>query len=246
MSDTLETISTDEIRRAAEEGDSDAQGQLGIMLATGQGMDPDPVEAITWLAKAADQGNITAIFNLGILYEKGIGVSQDDNEAVFWFWLAAEQEDVGARMKLGTMLIKGKGFAEGSKAVQAITASAESGLSYAQAFLGKLYMEGAGLTQSDRSAEKWLRKASEQGDESGMFNLVEMLFEGRTAETSEDEAAQWFFDLGQRMIKANNMVKAFDCLVSIQRMGPDNFLAKRLEEDIERATETQAGPRHQE
>ena len=244
MSDTVDPISVDEIRKAAEEGDSDAQGQLGIMLATGQGMEADPEEAVAWLTRAADQENITAIFNLGILYEKGIGVSQDENEAAFWFWQAAEKEDVGARMKLGTMLIKGKGFMEGSRTVQAITASAESGFPYAQAFLGKLYLEGAGLAQNDPSAEKWLRKAAEQGDESGMFNLVEMLLEGRTSSTSEDETAQWFFDLGQRMIALNNMVKAFDCLVSIKRMNPDNFLAKRLEEDLGRAAESQQGSKH--
>ncbi len=244
MSDTRQDDPVEILRKAAEEGDSDAQSQLGTMLAAGEGVEQDPEEALSWLTKAAGQGNLTAIFNLGIIYEKGIGVSQDNEEAVFWFWQAAEKEDVGARMKLGTMLIKSQGFSVGSRAIQDIIASAESGLAYAQAFLGKLYLEGVGFEQDFGSAETWLRKAADQGDESGMFNLAEMMVEGMASMTSEEEAAQWFFDFGQKMLSEGNMVKAFDCLVSIKRLNPENFLARRLEDDIERASETQKPPRH--
>ncbi len=244
MTDIKEPNPLEELRRAADEGDSDAQSQLGTMLAAGEGVEQDPEEALSWLTKAAEQGNLTAVFNLGIIYEKGIGVTQDDNEAVFWFWQAAEKEDVGARMKLGTMLLKDLGFSDDSRATQAITASAESGLAYAQAFLGKLYLEGVGFDQDFKSAEKWLRSAAAQGDEGGIFNLAEMMVEDRTSMTSEDEAAQWFYDLGQKMLAEGNMVKAFDCLVSIKRLNPENFLARRLEDDIERASETPQPPKH--
>ena len=244
MTDAKEPNPLEELRRAAEEGDSDAQSQLGTMLAAGEGVEQDPEEALNWLTKAVEQGNLTAIFNLGIIYERGIGVPQNDDEAGFWFWQAAEKEDVGARMKLGTMLIKNRGFSGGSRAIQAITASAESGLAYAQAFLGKLYLEGVGFDQDFESAEKWLRSAAEQGDESGMFNLAEMMFEGMASVTSEEEVAQWFYDFGQKMLADGNTVKAFDCLVCIKRLNPENFLARRLEDDIERASETPKPPRH--
>ncbi len=226
------------LRHAADSGDAEAQGKLGTLLAMGEEVPRDVEEALKWLHLAAEQGDLTSLFNLGIIYEQGLGgVPSDMDEAALWYWQAAEMGDTGAKMKLGTMLIKGAGFSPGSKVIAAIRASADKDMAYAKAFLGKLYLEGTGLEQSDADAETWFRKAAKQGDEGAMFNLGEMLVEGRTIETSEDEAAQWFYDFGMNCLKEGNIVKAFDCLVSIKRIIPEHFLAQRLEDEIERQNE---------
>jgi TPR repeat protein len=229
----------EELISAAESGDAEAQTQLALLMATGEHMEEDMDGAFSWFTKAAAQGELTAMFNLGIMYEKGLGTQADLPEAALWFWQAAEQGDTGARMKLGTMLLMGRGFVEGSSVVKAIEASAEQGFSYAQAFLAKLYLDGLGVEQSDDLAEKWFRLAAEQGDESAIFNIGEMMAEGRTVITPEEEVAQWFFDLGKKHIQSGDLVKAFDCLVNIKRFDPENFLAQRLENEIERANEAQ-------
>jgi TPR repeat protein len=177
------------------------------------------------------------MFNLGIVYERGIGTSEDIGEAALWFWQAAELGDTGAKMKLGAMLLKGMGFSPDSPAVQAIEASAERGHPYAQSFLAKLHLEGLGINQDDSLAEKWFRLAAQQSDESAIFNLGEMMIEGRTMETSEDEIAQWFFGLGRSYLTSGDLVKAFDCLVSIKRIDPGHFLAQRLEDEIEKTNQ---------
>lgn len=229
----------EELTSAAESGIAEAQSQLALLLATGEHVDADMEGAFSWFKKAAVQGELTAMFNLGIMYEKGLGTQPDLPEAALWFWQAAEQGDTGARMKLGSMLLLGRGFVEESSVVKAIEASAGQGIPYAQAFLAKLYLDGVGIEQSDELAEKWFRLAADQGDESAIFNIGEMMAEGRSIITPEEEVTQWFFDLGKRHIQSGDLIKAFDCLVNIKRFDPENFLAQRLEDEIERANEAQ-------
>ena len=229
------------LRKAAEDGNPEAQGQLGTLLALGEVVPQDLDGALKWLKAAAGKEDLTAMFNLGIIYEQGLGVSCDIEEAGIWFWKAAARGDTGAKMKLGTMLMRGTGFSSGSKVLDVIRASAEKDHPYAQTFLGKIYLDGVGLEQDDAKAEHWFRKAVRQGDEGAMFNLGEMAAIERTTETTEDEVAQWFYDFGMMCLKNRNVVRAFDCLVSIKRVVPDHFLSQRLEAEIDR--ENQSKPR---
>lgn len=228
----------EKLRKAAEAGDVEAQAALGTALVSGAGGVNGMEEAQSWLRRAADAGDTNAMFNLGILHEKGLGIPADNGEAALWFWQAAEKGDAGARMKLGTMLIKGQGFSPGSPVVGAIEASAEAGNPYAMSFLAKLHLDGTGVIQDDTAAEGLFRLAARRGNESAVYNLGEMMVEGRTEETSEDEIAEWFFGLARSTLEKGDIVKAFDCLVSIRRIDPDNFLAQRLEEEIEKANES--------
>ena len=228
-----------ELKKAAEAGDPEAQSQWGLLLATGEHVPQDIEEALSWLRQAAQQGEITAMFNLGIILEKGLDFEPDPDEAALWYWQAAELGDNQARMKLGTMLLKGLGFTQGSLTVQAIESSAEKGHPYAQSFFAKLHLDGVGVEPDSEVAEKWFRLSAAQGDESAIFNLGEMMADGMTVLTPEEELTQWFFDLGMKLLQAGDLVKAFDCLVGIKRIDPASFVAKRLEDDIERANEQQ-------
>ncbi|CKK03793.1 sel1 repeat protein [Neisseria meningitidis] len=70
--------------QAAEQGDADAQNNLGAMYAEGQGVRQDDTEAVRWFRQAADQGLAQAQFNLGAMYYKGHGVRQDRALAQEW------------------------------------------------------------------------------------------------------------------------------------------------------------------
>lgn len=223
------------LREAARTGDIEAQVTLGTVLATGEGGIKEQKEAVSWLRRAAASGDTTAMFNLGIVHEKGLGTAADRVEAALWFWQAAERGDTGARIKLGTMLIKGQGFAPGSPVVRAVEASVEAGNPYAQSFMARLHLDGIGVVQDDTAAEELFRLAARQGDESAIFHLGEMMVEGRSVQTSVDEIADWFFTLGRANLVKGDIVRAFDCLVSIKRIDPGHFLAQRLEEEIEKA-----------
>src|SRR5271165_2127439 len=74
----------------AEQGDAEAQYNLGVMYRDGDGVPQDDKEAVRWFRLAAEQGLANGQFNLGYMYGTGHGVPQDDKEAVRWCRLAAE------------------------------------------------------------------------------------------------------------------------------------------------------------
>jgi hypothetical protein len=87
-------------RKAADQGDSRAQNNLGWMYDYGQGVPQDNAQAVFWYRKAADQGHWAARFNLGCMYDCGRGVARDDGQAVAWYRKAADQGHQGAREAL--------------------------------------------------------------------------------------------------------------------------------------------------
>ena len=59
---------------AANLGHAEAQNQLGLCFAKGEGVKQDDAEAIKWFKMAAEQGYASAQNNLGVLYNDGNGV----------------------------------------------------------------------------------------------------------------------------------------------------------------------------
>ena len=103
------------IRILAEQGDAEAQCNLGIMYYNGEGVPQDYKDAVKWCRKAAEQGLAEAQSNLGTMYANGEGVPQDYKEAVKWFRKAAEQGYAGAQYNLGNMYVNGDGVPQNYK-----------------------------------------------------------------------------------------------------------------------------------
>jgi TPR repeat protein len=85
---------------AADQGDAEAQSNLGMLYARGQGVPQDDAEAAKWWRMAADRGDVYQQFNLGVMYENGQGVPKDYVQAHKWFELAAVQGDSEARKRM--------------------------------------------------------------------------------------------------------------------------------------------------
>jgi TPR repeat protein len=77
------------LRPLASGGNADAQNNLGLMYATGRGVQQDYTVAAKWYRMAADKGVSSAQNNLGVMYAGGQGVQQDYVQAHMWFTLAA-------------------------------------------------------------------------------------------------------------------------------------------------------------
>jgi TPR repeat protein len=58
-------------RPLADQGDADAQLNLGFMCANGQRVPQDYAIAVSWFSKAAEQRHVAALYNLGVMYEQG-------------------------------------------------------------------------------------------------------------------------------------------------------------------------------
>ena len=84
-----------EWRPLAEQGNANAQFNLGFMYRNGLGVPQDYAKALQWYRKAAKQGVAEAQYNLGIMYGNGEGVPQDYAQAHMWSNLAASSFPLG-------------------------------------------------------------------------------------------------------------------------------------------------------
>jgi uncharacterized protein len=99
----------------AEEGDLDAQYQLGEMYYSGTGVVQDYKAAAKWYQKAALQGDAKAQFKLAEMYYSGTGVAQHYKAAAKWYLQAALQGDAKAQFKLAFIYSLGEGVVQDLK-----------------------------------------------------------------------------------------------------------------------------------
>lgn len=87
-------------QKATEEGNVNAQYNLGLCYKNGAGIAKDEKKAVEWFRKAAEQGDADAQFILGDCYMNGKGVAVDEKKAVEWYQKAAEQGNAYAQNNL--------------------------------------------------------------------------------------------------------------------------------------------------
>ena len=171
---------------------ADVYANLGVIYATGRGVQQDDREAVKWLRKAAEQGNAVAQWDLGLMYAQGRGVAQSDGEAAKWYRKAAEQGNAFGQCFLGAAYDQGRGLAQSdADALKWYRKAAEQGNADGQFFLGAMYAEGRGVAQNDTEAAKWYRKAAEQGNAFGQYELARMYAIGRGVAQNDAEAVTW-------------------------------------------------------
>jgi hypothetical protein len=78
-------------RKAAGQGNAEAQTHLGVMYENGKGVPIDLAEAAHWYRLAAGQGNTLAQNNLGFMYQYGKGIPKDFAKTLRWYRPAAEK-----------------------------------------------------------------------------------------------------------------------------------------------------------
>ena len=90
-----QTPEIDALRARAEQGDAEAQNNLGGMYDEGRGVPQDDAEAVRWYRLAAEQGFAEAQFSLWARYADGAGVPQDYVQAHMWTNLWASRMTAG-------------------------------------------------------------------------------------------------------------------------------------------------------
>ena len=152
-------------KHPAEQGNADAQFNIGWVYQYIQDVPHDYKTAVKWYRLAAEQGHIDAQNYLGAMYEKGRGVPQDDKVAMKWWILAAEQGSIFAQNSLGSAYdFKG----DYKAAIKWYKLAAKQGYARAQYNLGFIY----DFKQGDyKPALKWYKLAAEQGIERAQRRL---------------------------------------------------------------------------
>jgi TPR repeat protein len=111
------TTAAKEWRTLAEQGDAQAQFNLGLLYVDGHGVPLDYGQAVTWFTRSAEQDYGKAQLNLGALYGVGKGVKRDYLQAYKWLNLCAAKGDSKcvAQRDLVAKKLKGGQLAEAQK-----------------------------------------------------------------------------------------------------------------------------------
>lgn len=200
------------LRKAAEDGDAEAQYSLGRCYHSGDGVDEDRVEAVKWFRKAAEQGHAEAQYKLGnsYYYKSLLGIQRDDyreiyangwllgfhksnnlNEAAKWYRKSAEQGYAKAQYMLGEYclyFVKNDVKAEAAKWYRK---AAEQGHAKAQYKLGECYYYCWGTKKDEVEAAKWYHKAAEQGHAEAQYKLSKLYSSSRG--TDKEEALKYLY-----------------------------------------------------
>lgn len=152
-----------EWRAPAEQGDADAQFNLGQAYKLGRGVPADSKLAQSWYLKAAQQGHEQAQANLGLIMFQG----GDRHGAIPWIVKAAQQGEPRAQYVLGTAMFNGDLVArDWPRAYALMTRAAAAGLPQAATSLQQ--MDGY-LSMADRQTGAALASEMEKG---GSFNVA--------------------------------------------------------------------------
>ncbi|WP_083859483.1 SEL1-like repeat protein [Oceanibaculum indicum] len=163
------------VEQRARQGDPEAQHDLAVLYATGDGRPQDMREAAYWFREAAIQGVPGAQYNLGVLYEKGTGVQQDDVRALLWYHSAAERNHPRAQYNLGLFYAQGRGipvnYAEARKWLRR---ASDQGMTPALFELGQMEERGLGDAPDRSKARALYAQAAALGDQAAAERLVAM------------------------------------------------------------------------
>ncbi len=179
--------------KAVEQGNADAQFELGYCYENGLGVVENEIEAVKWYRKAAEQGNADAQNSLGNCYYYGKGVFEDETEAVSWYRKAAKQGHADAQCNIGMCYNIGLGvFEDKTEAVWWYRKAVEQGYARAQNDLGDCYYFGDGVDENKAEAVRWFRKAAEQGYARAQHNLGVCYDNGEGVAENKTEAVKWY------------------------------------------------------
>lgn len=196
ISNRWSKLAVSQVRRAAADGEANAQCFLAWTLENGVGVAKNDAEAVEWFRRSADLGHAEAQMHLAQRYSLGRGVPQDHREAARLLRLAAEQGHAMAQNNLGHLHAQGLGVAKDPvQAVHWYRRSAELGEAYGQANLGWMYKNGVGVQSNPGEAEKWLGRAAEQGLPQAQFlmgTIAESSIPGYSIRGNFVLAAEWF------------------------------------------------------
>lgn len=178
----------DEIQRKAENGNAEAQFQLGRIYHNGDGIEPNFNKAVYWYKKAAQQGYVDAQINLGSCYDE----NEDFDSAFYWNMEAAKQGSPIGQTNVGYYYRSGDGVAKDyAKAAYWFQKAADQGDAVGEQALGACYLKGDGVLQDYAKGIEWTKKAAQQGDTVAAYNLGVYYYNGDEIPKDYSQAFHW-------------------------------------------------------
>ncbi len=151
-------------RKAADQGDAEAQMALSKMYYLGCGVRKNINESLKWIRKASDQGHADAQCRLGLAYANGKGnLDKDYDEAIKWIRKAADQGHVEAQFSLGLAYANSMSSLDEDydEAVKWFRKAADQGEIYTKDLLVSIYNLGL-AGGNGKEAVKWMSEVIEE------------------------------------------------------------------------------------
>lgn len=162
--------------RAASNGKTEAQIELGRCYEKGIGTIEDKREAFRWYKCAADKSSAEAQRIVGWCYQAGIGVEADAEKAIEWFEKAVAQKDTFAQVMLADCYYYGEGVetneVNDAIAVALYGEASDRGDLMATYCLGECYQNGRGVIKDSIKATRLFRKLSNGNEQFSDFDLA--------------------------------------------------------------------------
>lgn len=128
---------------------------------------------------AAEAGEVEAMDHVGLMFAAGAGTGQDWGEARRWLERAAAAGSAHAHYRLALMDQHGlDGRTDSRAGLEHLRAASVAGLSWATTNLGKLYLDGDGVSSDVAEALRYFELAREQGDVMATQNLAAIHAQG--------------------------------------------------------------------
>lgn len=180
---------------AAQQGNTDAQIELGKKYEEGKGVAMGHTEAIIWYTKAASLGSAKAKLRLADIHLEGKIVPANDFEAVRLFVDAADAGLSSAMIKLGDLTLAGRGGLEKNKheAFRWFEKAAYEQLDpIAQHKTADMLLDGIGTKQNLAEAARLYHRAASAGLAASICALGNLYAAGKGVSHSYLEASKLY------------------------------------------------------
>ena len=153
-------------RKAADKGSTSAMVELGVALATGQGVAQDQEQARALFERAAQAGNPRGVANLAALASSVGGAPTDPVKARALLEKGAAANSSEAQYQLGLMTADGVGGPKDDAKARALfeKAAAQNHVGALER-MGAFAHEGRGGAQDDAAAKTYYKRAADLGND---------------------------------------------------------------------------------
>ena len=237
--------------KKAEQGDAEAQYEVGRAYASGKGVVKNEQEAFKWYRKAAEQGHASAEASLGTCYSLGSGVTKDPAQAFYWTLKAAEHGKVFAKYYTAGNYYEGDGCTQDyEKALYWYKQLADNNDltgNLSKYMIGICYEEGKGVEKDYHQAFYWYNKNTDKTAKC-LFRLGRCYDYGMGVSKDADKALHYYREAVAKSKKSYFKLSKKDSIWvnnRIQTLSPKSGSATQVASNKKTTTIQQTQPIHQ-
>ena len=238
------------LTKKAQEGDRQAQYDLGMVYYSGKYEIPRNVElGAEWFLKSAKQGHTEAQFATGRCYFYGRGVPRDRVVGAEWYHQAAMKDHIQATYELGDCYFIGEGVKrDHAESLKWFSKSAAQGEKGAQFRIARIFEDGDPSVRDPLKALEEYKKSANGGNAYAEYLVGTYYEQGKgvpqdiaraiqsykiAAPKSEDARARLAYFYGQGIGVSADPVEAYKWLETVKLSASDDEELSKLKAELE-------------